>query len=78
MDIPADRPANWIMIIQWIGSVLITLFSKGFWLWGLVDSIKNKSVTRITQYSWFVAVFILGEIGALAYYFWGEPVDKPC
>ncbi len=57
-----------LTIILLIGGALIT-----FWVWMLVDCIKNEPATGNDKVIWVVVIALVGWIGALIYLFARRP-----
>jgi hypothetical protein len=43
-----------------------------FWIWMLVDAIKNRSLTDTEKIVWVLVVIFLHFLGALIYFFVGR------
>ena len=49
------------------GMLLIGIASLVFWLWMLIDCIKNESDQGNTKVIWVIVIVLLGILGALVY-----------
>lgn len=49
------------------GVLLLGLASVAFWLWMLVDCIKNESDQGNTKIIWVLVIVLLGILGAFLY-----------
>jgi len=63
-----------------LASLLIVLFIAGFgialcvfWIWMLVDAIRNKGLTDGEKIGWVLAIVFLHFLAALLYFFIGRP-----
>jgi hypothetical protein len=52
---------------------IIALLMFVFWIWMLIDAIKNKGLTDGEKIGWVLAIVFLHIIGSLIYYFIGRP-----
>ncbi len=44
-----------------------------FWIWMLVDAIKNQGLTEGEKIGWVLAIVFLHFIGSILYFFIGHP-----
>jgi uncharacterized membrane protein HdeD (DUF308 family) len=59
-------------------ALVLLAFSLGalvfvFWIWMLVDAIKNQGLTEGEKIGWVLAIVFLHFIGAALYFFIGRP-----
>jgi hypothetical protein len=47
-----------------------------FWIWMLVDAIKNQGLTEGEKIGWVLAIVFLHFVGAALYFFIGRPKRK--
>jgi hypothetical protein len=47
----------------------ICLFSFVFWIWMLIDAIKNENISANERVAWVVAIGLTHWLGALIYFF---------
>jgi len=55
---------------------IILLLTTVFWLWMLVDCVKNKSLSRTRKIVWFLVIFFTHLIGAIAYFIFGRSTNN--
>jgi hypothetical protein len=58
--------------------VVVTIFSLGtlacvFWIWMLVDAIRNPGMDEGEKIGWVLAIVFLHFIGGALYFFLGRP-----
>jgi hypothetical protein len=51
----------------WIAVVLIGLAAFAFWLWALIDAIRNRALDGTTRIVWVVVILLTQFLGALLY-----------
>ena len=59
-----------ILIILCGGTLALLLFA--FWIWMLIDCIRNKGLGDTEKILWFLVIFFLHALGALVYFFAGR------
>jgi len=47
-----------------------------FWLWALIDILRNDFEDNFIKLIWLLVVFFLSILGALLYYFIGQKQKK--
>lgn len=62
VDVEGFIPLILIVVIP-----LLALASLGFWLWMLIDCIKNEPSTGNDKIIWVVVILVLQFLGALLY-----------
>jgi hypothetical protein len=45
------------------------LLASVFWIWMLVDCVRNPALPDVQKVLWFLIIFFLHLLGALVYYF---------
>lgn len=60
------------LVVGLIGFLLSILFFV-FWVWMLIDCLKNESSTGNDKIIWALVILLLNGIGALIYYFVRRP-----
>ena len=60
----------------------LTLGVLAFWLWMLVDAIRNRALTDSERIAWVIAICLLQAIGAMVYLLFGRgrpsrPTSQP-
>jgi hypothetical protein len=63
-------PFFWVFLILVICS--FGILSTIFWIWMLVDCIKNESIGGTEKICWTVAIALTHFLGALIYFFAGK------
>jgi uncharacterized membrane-anchored protein len=56
---------------------VLALASFAFWIWMLIDAIKNLPSEGNTKLIWILVLVFTGVIGALIYYFVQRPKNPP-
>jgi hypothetical protein len=56
--------------------VLLAVLVFGFWIWMLIDAIKNQGLTEGEKIGWVLAIVFLHFIGSILYFFIGHPKRK--
>lgn len=64
LQVQADMPIVLIAIIM-----LLAVASVVFWLWMLIDCIKNEPSSGNDKIIWVIVIVVLQFFGALLYYF---------
>jgi hypothetical protein len=69
------------------GEILLLLFSivfiplgllaTAFWIWMLIDSIKNENITGNEKIAWVLVIALTHFLGAVIYFFAGRKRQKP-
>ncbi len=76
VDQIGDAAANFaplLIILMVAFGVVISLLITVFWLWMLIDCIKNEPDEGNTRVIWAVVIILLGGLGAIIYYFARRP-----
>jgi putative Ca2+/H+ antiporter (TMEM165/GDT1 family) len=60
-----------VALILFMVSLVFLVF--GFWIWMLVDAIKNQGLTEGEKIGWVLAIVFLHFIGSILYFFIGRP-----
>jgi hypothetical protein len=63
-----------VALILFMVSLVFLVF--GFWIWMLVDAIKNQGLTEGEKIGWVLAIVFLHFIGSILYFFIGRPKRK--
>jgi hypothetical protein len=63
-----------LALILFIVSLVVLVFF--FWIWMLVDAIKNQGLTEGEKIGWVLAIVFLHFIGSTLYFFIGRPRRK--
>lgn len=64
-EIPCGEIPGWVWAIPIVAGV-IGIFGFIFWLWMLIDAIKNEKENKTM---WVLLIIFLNFLGALIYYF---------
>jgi Phospholipase_D-nuclease N-terminal len=65
---------GWVLLAVLItGLIMLGLLSFVFWIWMLIDSIKNESISSNEKVAWVLAIVLTHWLGALIYFFAGRP-----
>jgi uncharacterized PurR-regulated membrane protein YhhQ (DUF165 family) len=56
---------------------IIGLLVFVFWIWMLIDAIKNQGLTDGEKIGWVLAIVFLHIIGSVLYFFIGRPKRFP-
>jgi hypothetical protein len=51
---------------------LIGLALLAFWIWSIVDAVKNPKLDSNTRLIWVIVIVIVGPLGSLIYLFAGR------
>ena len=62
-----------ILLLVWVIGGIISLAGFVFWLWMLVDAIKNRSLTDGEKVVWVLVIIFLPVLGSILYFFIGKP-----
>ena len=54
-------------------ALTIGAFLLGFWIWMLVDCIRNESDERYERLIWMAVILLTKLVGAFVYFFWRRP-----
>lgn len=55
-----------------LGCGLLCILGAAFWLWMLLDAIRNNGLGGWSRVGWVAAVWFLPILGALCYFFFGR------
>ena len=61
---------NEVLLILLILPLMLGAFA--FWLWMLVDAIRNRALTDSERIAWVIAICLLHALGALVYLLFGR------
>ena len=68
---------GWVFLAVLItGLIVLGLLSFVFWIWMLIDSIKNENISSNEKVAWVLAIVLTHWLGALIYFFAGRPRRK--
>lgn len=67
-DVPCEDMPVWFWVI-WPVFCCVWVVFVGFWIWMLVDVIKNKGDN---QMMWILIILLTGVLGAAVYFFMGR------
>ena len=56
---------------------VLALAAFAFWIWMLIDAIKNLPSEGNTKLIWILVIIFAGVMGALIYYFVQRPKNPP-
>lgn len=59
-----------VLAVLMIGAVAFVFF---FWIWMLVDAIKNRGIGDGEKIGWVLAIVFLHVLGSLLYFLIGRP-----
>jgi hypothetical protein len=65
-----------LLVMLIIGLIMLGLLSFVFWIWMLIDSIKNENLTSNEKVAWVLAIVLTHWLRALIYFFAGRPRRK--
>jgi Phospholipase_D-nuclease N-terminal len=65
-----------LLVMLIIGLIMLGLLSFVFWIWMLIDSIKNENISSNEKVAWVLAIVLTHWLGALIYFFAGRPRRK--
>jgi Phospholipase_D-nuclease N-terminal len=57
----------------WVFVVLFAVWAFVFWIWMLIDCLRNENITGNEKVAWVLAIALTHWVGALIYYFAGRP-----
>ena len=66
-----DAAANWFVSLGVVWILLAVLLSV-FWVWMLVESLTNTSLSSTEKVVWSAVIFFFPFLGALIYLFLGR------
>lgn len=69
-QIPVGTLLFILFAIVWLALVI-------FWIWMLIDAIKNPALDDTQRIIWVLVVILLGWLGAIIYYFAGRQRSTP-
>ncbi len=67
-EIPCEDMPTWFWAI-WPVFCCVWVVFMGFWIWMLVDAIKNKGENQMV---WIIVLLFTGVVGAAVYFFMGR------
>ncbi len=53
-------------------AAILSILGFIFWIWMLIDAIRNKSLTDTEKIVWVLVVIFLNFLGAVIYFFVGR------
>jgi hypothetical protein len=59
-----------------VALIPLCLFSFIFWIWMLVDCIRNENISGNERLAWSLVIFFTHFLGALIYFFVGRSRQK--
>ena len=62
-----------IEVLAVMCAMALTLLAFAFWIWMLVDCIRNRGVTADEKLVWVLVIALTHFVGALIYYVVGRP-----
>ena len=60
-------------LLAWLLSAAIGISLFVFWIWMLIDAIKNQGLKDMEKVIWVLVIIFTHIIGALIYFFIGRP-----
>ena len=66
-------PIGFPELITILVTLLVSFLFLGFWIWMLVDCIKNEPEEGNDKIIWILVIALTGWIGALIYFFARRP-----
>jgi hypothetical protein len=60
-------------LIFFLISAVISLLCFVFWVWMLVDAIKNRALSDGEKIVWVLVIIFLPFLGSILYFFIGKP-----
>lgn len=61
-----------ILILLSLFLIPLCLLSFVFWIWMLIDCIKNERISESTKIAWVLVIVLTHFLGALIYFFAGR------
>ena len=65
-----------VLLAMLVVIIPLALLSFVFWLWMLIDCIKNESLVGNEKMAWVVVIVLTHWLGALIYFFAGRSKNK--
>jgi len=59
-----------LLVIAFFAAIALSLFV--FWIWMLIDAIKNRWLTSTERIVWVLVIVFLHWLGAVVYFFAGR------
>lgn len=66
-----------VFLLLSIFLVPLGLLATAFWIWMLIDCIKNESISGNEKIAWVVVIALTHLLGAVIYFFAGRKRQKP-
>jgi hypothetical protein len=60
-------------ILFFLSMIALGVFAFVFWIWMLIDCVKNPAIESTEKVVWVVVIALTHFIGALIYFFAGRP-----
>lgn len=67
MSVGPEAGACGLMLIPFLILAVVSLACTVFWIWALVDCIKNEPSTGNDKIVWVLVIVLVGVLGALIY-----------
>ncbi|MDB6108384.1 MAG: hypothetical protein JWR69_134 [Pedosphaera sp.] len=65
-----------VLLIMALGLIPLCLAMFAFWIWMLVDCIKNESISGNEKVAWVLVIALTHLLGAIIYFFAGRQPRK--
>ena len=62
-----------IIVLFWLITMSIGILATIFWVWMIIDVVKNEPENGNDKVMWVLVVVLAGVIGAAVYYFVRRP-----
>jgi hypothetical protein len=66
-----------VLILMLLFLVPLGLAAFAFWIWMLIDAIRNPALTEGQKVAWVLVILFLHFLGALIYFLAGRSRAKP-
>ena len=63
---------GFIALVVWLVLAAISLAGLLFWVWMLIDAIRNKSLSDNERIVWVLVIIFVNLLGAVIYFFAGR------
>ena len=63
---------GFIALVVWLVLAAISLAGLLFWVWMLIDAIRNKSLSDTEKIVWVLVIIFVNLLGAVIYFFAGR------
>ena len=64
-------------LLFFIFMVCLGVFAFVFWIWMLIDCVKNQGIDTTEKIVWVIVIALTHFIGALIYFFAARPRGRP-